>query len=134
MDGRSDGADGEGVRGRAAVQGRAHAKGNEIELLKDKLSDLKKAKPRDEAAIAEVESRLAALTQEVREATAKAETIENAVSDLKAVNPHCKATGDTRTPEQLLDLIEAKGREIADAVAELRCRVSVRASSESTVT
>lgn len=27
---------------------------------------------------------------------------------------------DTRTPEELLDIIEAKGREVADAVAELR--------------
>jgi type I restriction enzyme M protein len=40
--------------------------------------------------------------------------------DLKAVNPNAKAAEDRRTPEQLLDLIEAKGREVAAAVAELR--------------
>jgi type I restriction enzyme M protein len=39
--------------------------------------------------------------------------------DLKAVNPHAKAEEDTRTPEQLLDLIEAKGREVAEALAAL---------------
>jgi len=27
---------------------------------------------------------------------------------------------DTRTPEELLDLIEAKGRDVADALATLR--------------
>jgi len=40
--------------------------------------------------------------------------------DLKAVNPHAKSVEDTRTPEELLDLIEAKGREVAAAIAELR--------------
>jgi len=40
--------------------------------------------------------------------------------DLKAVNPNRKSTEDTRTPEELLDIIEAKGREIDTAIAELR--------------
>jgi len=40
--------------------------------------------------------------------------------DLKAVNPHAKSNEDTRTPEELLDLIEAKGREVAEALAVLR--------------
>ena len=40
--------------------------------------------------------------------------------DLKAVNPNRKADEDTRTPEELLDLIEAKGREVAEALAMLR--------------
>jgi len=40
--------------------------------------------------------------------------------DLKATNPHAKATQDTRTPTDLLDIIEAKGHEVADALAVLR--------------
>ena len=40
--------------------------------------------------------------------------------DLKAVNPNAKSNEDTRTPEELLDLIEAKGEEVAEAVAALR--------------
>jgi type I restriction enzyme M protein len=40
--------------------------------------------------------------------------------DLKAVNPHAKNTVDTRTPEQLLDLIDERGKEVAAALAELR--------------
>jgi type I restriction enzyme M protein len=55
-----------------------------------------------------------------REASAKADSIENAVYDLKAVNPNRKAEVDTRTPSELLDVIESKGAEVAKAIAELR--------------
>jgi type I restriction enzyme M protein len=40
--------------------------------------------------------------------------------DLKAVNPNRKAEEDTRTPEELLDLIEATGKEVTEAIGELR--------------
>ncbi len=46
--------------------------------------------------------------------------IEGRNFDLKAVNPHAKLVEDTRTPEELLDIIEAKGKEVAAAIAELR--------------
>lgn len=46
--------------------------------------------------------------------------IEQRGYDLKAVNPNAKTEEDTRTPAELLDLIEAKGAEIAAAIAELR--------------
>jgi type I restriction enzyme M protein len=47
--------------------------------------------------------------------------------DLKAVNPHAKADDDQRTPDELLDLIEAQGREVATALARLRsARVEVK--------
>ncbi len=42
--------------------------------------------------------------------------------DLKAVNPNARHQEDTRTPEELLDLIEAKGREVAEALAVLRSK------------
>ena len=42
--------------------------------------------------------------------------------DVKAVNPNAKSTQDTRTPEELLDLIEAKGREVAEALQALRAQ------------
>jgi type I restriction enzyme M protein len=51
---------------------------------------------------------------------AKAKEIEDAIYDLKAVNPHRKPDVDDRTPEDLMDIIEAKGREIAQALASLR--------------
>ena len=40
--------------------------------------------------------------------------------DLKAVNPNKQADDDTRTPAELLDIIEQKGREVAEVVAALR--------------
>jgi type I restriction enzyme M protein len=40
--------------------------------------------------------------------------------DLKAVNPHARNDEDLRTPEELLDLIEAKGKEVAEAIVALR--------------
>jgi type I restriction enzyme M protein len=40
--------------------------------------------------------------------------------DLKAVNPNAKSDEDTRPPEELLDYIEAKGREVAEALRRLR--------------
>jgi len=52
--------------------------------------------------------------------TVTREAIEARGFDLKAVNPNAKNNEDTRTPEELLDLIEAKGREIAEALAALR--------------
>jgi type I restriction enzyme M protein len=42
------------------------------------------------------------------------------VYDLKAVNPNRKAEVDNRTPEELLQVIEAKGREIVEALAVLK--------------
>jgi len=44
------------------------------------------------------------------------------VYDLKAVNPHARNEQDTRTPEELLDTIEAKAREVAEALRALKER------------
>ena len=68
------------------------------------------------------EQKLTEFIKEAREQSAKAGEIEDAVYDLKAVNPHAKGEEDTRTPEELLDLIEVKGREIEDALSVLRRR------------
>ena len=49
--------------------------------------------------------------------------------DLKAVNPNRKPIEDTRTPEDLLAIIEEKGREIEAAVADLRATLRMRSDS-----
>jgi hypothetical protein len=36
------------------------------------------------------------------------------------VNPHAKVNVDTRTPAELLDLIEQKGKEVDEAIKKLR--------------
>jgi type I restriction enzyme M protein len=48
------------------------------------------------------------------------EQIEARNYDLKAVNPNAKTNEDLRKPEELLDFIEAKGKEVAAALAKLR--------------
>jgi type I restriction enzyme M protein len=60
------------------------------------------------------------LSRESRELDAKAKEIEDAVYDLKAVNPHKRSVLDTRSPEELITIIEVKGREVSDALAVLR--------------
>ncbi|MEO8681249.1 MAG: N-6 DNA methylase [Vicinamibacterales bacterium] len=98
----------------------AYLKSQEAEKIKEALAELKKAKSRDEGAIVDAERTIAALSKEARIATNKAEAIESAVYDLKAVNPNRKSEADRRTPAELLDLIEARGRDVAAAVAALR--------------
>jgi len=57
--------------------------------------------------------------RQAREATGKAQTIEDAVYDLKAVNPCEKKVTDARTPAQLLEAITKKGREVDAALQRL---------------
>lgn len=90
------------------------------DLVKDRLTTLKQARPRNDDAIEAAEAEVAALLRESRDAANKAQAIDDGVYDLKAVNPNKKTEVDLRTPSQLLDLIETKGREVADAVAVLR--------------
>ena len=109
----------------AAVEARPFKEGatkkfQEAAQWKERLKELKKAKPKDEQAIEEAEAKVKALTRESKSLANKAKEIENAVYDLKAVNPNKKPVIDTRTPEELLGIIEAKGREVADALAVLR--------------
>jgi len=98
----------------------ARAKQREADETRDGLKALKKAKPRDDAAIAAMEAAIRELLKAAREATNKADDVENAVYDLKAVNPNRQVESDRRTPEELLDLVEEKGVAIADALKTLR--------------
>jgi type I restriction enzyme M protein len=107
------------LKEQAAAKNQAAAQWNE------RLRELKRAWPRDETAIAEAETQAAALAREARELAAKAGEIEDAVYDLKAVNPHRKPEVDDRTPEDLMDIIEAKGREIDAALAVLRGKAGI---------
>ena len=52
--------------------------------------------------------------------TVSRRTIESNNFDLKAVNPNKKIEEDTRTPEELITLIEAKQKEIDLAIRELK--------------
>ena len=119
----------------APFKAQAHAKARQAVQINERLKALKKARPLDTSAVAETETALAAVTREARELTARSGEIEDAVYDLKAVNPNKKPEGDDRTPEDLLALIEAKGLEITEALSHLSsyntCRQQSTFSSRS---
>jgi type I restriction enzyme M protein len=94
---------------------------DEAATLRTQIKELKKQNtPAAQAKVNELAAKTAALDAEVRELNNKAQAIEDAIYDLKAVNPNAKSEEDTRTSEELLDFIEAKGHEVADALAVLR--------------
>ncbi|MCB1826104.1 MAG: N-6 DNA methylase [Gammaproteobacteria bacterium] len=105
----------------------AREKKQEAARWKERLDELRKPKSveRDDAAIEEADNKIKELTKEANALTAKAADIENAVYDLKAVNPNRTSDTDTRTPEELLAIIEAKGKEIEAALALLRSPMTV---------
>jgi type I restriction enzyme M protein len=59
-------------------------------------------------------------TDSERSWTVERKAIDEKSYDLKAVNPHARNNEDLRTPEELMDLIEAKGKEVAEAIVTLR--------------
>lgn len=98
----------------------AQVKQQEANRWKEELAELKKAKPPKKKRIEEADQRIKELTKEARDLAARAQNIEDAVYDLKAVNPNKHSDEDTRTPAELLDIIEHKGKEVAEALATLR--------------
>ena len=92
--------------------------------LDDEHTALRKAKvPGDEIQREEIQiaqERWKSALRDAREAAAKATTIENAVYDLKAVNPHRMVEEDTRTPLEIIQSIEEKGREATAALSRLQ--------------
>lgn len=104
------------------LRGRAREKSQQAARWKERLAELKKPprKQRDDPAIADADEQIKSLNKQARALDAKAEAIENAVYDLKAVNPNRKSVVDTRTPQELIDTIEARGREIEKALLDLR--------------
>ncbi len=87
--------------------------------LDDEIRALKKAKPLDSEKLKTFSERWKSLDQAARENTAKAEAIENAAFDLKAVNPNRVTIVDNRTPNELLAAITEKGKEADAALARL---------------
>ena len=97
-----------------------------VKELEDEIKEAKKAKAK-EAKIKTLEDRWRAALTEAREARDKADAIENAAFDLKAVNPNRPDTTDKRTPAELMAFIDAKGK---DADAALARRAVLMAEPE----
>jgi type I restriction enzyme M protein len=88
------------------------------------LSDIKMGKksPLTLAHFEEFFKLLPARADSERSWTVSRSEIEERGFDIKAVNPNRKIIVDDRTPDQILDEIEAKGREVAEALAALRAK------------
>lgn len=91
----------------------------QAKTLADEIREKKMAKHSDKAALAALEEKARVLDCEAREAQAKADSIEDAAFDLKAVNPNRVSQEDKRTPQELLAFIAEKGREADSALGRL---------------
>jgi len=72
------------------------------------------------AVAAELSDQLKAARKAARDLDSRAQAIADSLYDLKAVNPNSQSNDDERTPDQLIAIIEAKGHEVAAALAELK--------------
>ena len=91
----------------------------QAKALEDDLRDQRKEKIAA-AKLATLEEELKTIQRAARESLAKGDAIENAAYDLKAVNPNRVTKEDKRTPTQLLEFIDAKGREADGALKRLQ--------------
>jgi type I restriction enzyme M protein len=96
----------------------------EAVTLKDRLAALRKADT-DTPELNACRAEIAAAEKAARDAQAKADAIDAAVYDLKAVNPRAVADTDTRSTEEVIESIESHGQTIRDALARLKALMSV---------
>lgn len=94
--------------------------------LEDDFREKRKAAKLRKADLDTLEEQWRSVDREARELQAKAEGIEDAVYDLKAVNPNRVVVEDKRTPAELLEFIAEKGREADTALNRLRELVAER--------
>ena len=71
-------------------------------------------------------------TAAARELEAQAAAIDAAVFDLRAVNPNAVAQTDDRTPEQIIQNIQDRGRIVAEALARLTALMQGKVNGEAT--
>ena len=94
---------------------------------KDELNALRKANA-DEAKLNACREALAAAEKAAREAQAKADAIDAACYDLKAVNPRARVARDARTAAEIIESINQHGRTVTTALARLQGLVRVDAN------
>lgn len=82
------------------------------------LAELKKAK-KSANRQASIKERIKEHERAIRDIQTKADAVESAAFDLKAVNPNAKSKEDTRTPTQLLDFIAEKNHTVGKLIKSL---------------
>ena len=106
-----------------ALRQKAQLPSMEASRLDEQLVAMRKAAKTDaglSTSIADIEERLVAKRGEAKRLVDRAQRVEEAVYDLKAVNPNAPEAGDERAPDELLDEIEAAGERVASALDQLR--------------
>ncbi len=96
----------------------------EAKVLENCLRENRKGKKKTPEAVKQDEDAWKKIERNARESQSRAQEMEDAAYDLKAVNPNRKREEDTRTPAELLDLIATKGEEADAALARLRKLIS----------
>ena len=102
----------------------AEAAQGEVKSLEADWRIVKKERGANDAATLAAFEAWNAKAREAREALAKAEAIENAAYDLKAVNPYRVTVEDQRTAVELLEEIAERGQDADAALAQLRTLVA----------
>lgn len=92
----------------------------EVVSLKEKLKALKAADAKSKR-IEELETKIGEQEKAAREAQAKADAIDAAVFDLKAVNPNAVVKIDARTPDEVIQSIEERGKIVVVKVTARNC-------------
>ena len=96
----------------------------EAKPLEDDLKEKRKQKRASQETLTALEDKWKSVLRDARENESKAQTIEDVVYDLKAVNPNKIDDSDKRTPSQLLEVIETKGRDADAALTRLRSLIA----------
>ena len=87
--------------------------------LKEQLKRLKKDKA-GKKILADLDAKIRSQEKIARDSEAKAENIDAAVYDLKAVNPNAVTKIDNRTSQEIIDNIETQGEIVAAALGRLK--------------
>ncbi|MEI6315984.1 MAG: hypothetical protein WCO89_14010, partial [Syntrophus sp. (in: bacteria)] len=91
----------------------------QVVTLKEQLKALKKDKGGN-GAVEALEAEIKEQEKAARDARSKADDIDAAVYDLKAVNPNAVVKTDNRTPAKIIENIEAQGKIVAAALDRLK--------------
>ena len=91
----------------------------DVVSIKERLKTLKKSDATKEE-IEALELKIKGTEKAARDAQAKAEEIDAAVFDLKAVNPNVVTKLDERTPDEIIGNIETQGKIVANALNKLK--------------
>lgn len=67
-----------------------------------------------------VKTRIREHEKEIRDILSKAQAIEDAAFDLKAVNPNATSDEDLRSPRELVEFVEVKNREVEGILSRLK--------------